>query len=403
MMQGSCTKVKNLTTWLHLIINIISTVLLACSNYCMQTMCAPTRKELVQAHNERFYLSIGVQSMRNIAFISARRRFLWLMLFISSIPLHLLFVSGSSLQSLSLILNRYNSMIIATLQANEYSAMPITEQFLNGGVWSTAGLIDVPSSKSSQIALDARKLREKLQETVQSNRLTTGECFNTYSKQYISNVGDVLLVQQLNITWHWPDKWAPRWLNGSAYDWTAPIHASYYEVPSPINSSTEKSGPPEHIPLNKADKLPFYSTPDNFPSYGWICPSRSIQNCSTSSVGERSMSTSTWAPYGDTIDYCIAEIVDENCKLQFSLVIGICVILCNAAKVACMLYILYRCQDTYLVTLSDAIASLLDSPDPVTKGRCLDSFKRISREWFVSPDTKLALFSSIPLTRLSDL
>ena len=41
---GKCDTAATLNTWLHLAINVFSTILLGCSNYCMQLLSSPTRE-----------------------------------------------------------------------------------------------------------------------------------------------------------------------------------------------------------------------------------------------------------------------------------------------------------------------------------------------------------------------
>jgi hypothetical protein len=80
-----------LNTGLHLAINILSTIILAGSNYTMQCLSAPTRSEIDAAHSPKHavHLDVGILSIRNLNYISVRRTFLWLLLGLSSLPLHL--------------------------------------------------------------------------------------------------------------------------------------------------------------------------------------------------------------------------------------------------------------------------------------------------------------------------
>jgi len=48
--EGSYSKVKTIITYIHLAINILSTLLLDASNVCMQILCAFTREEIDKAH-----------------------------------------------------------------------------------------------------------------------------------------------------------------------------------------------------------------------------------------------------------------------------------------------------------------------------------------------------------------
>jgi hypothetical protein len=88
--EGNCSKTRSLNTWLHLVINILSTLLLSGSNYCMQCLLSPTRKEVDQAHSNHAWLDIGVLSVRNLRRISKLRVALWSLLCLSSLSLHLL-------------------------------------------------------------------------------------------------------------------------------------------------------------------------------------------------------------------------------------------------------------------------------------------------------------------------
>ena len=90
LFQGDCERVRRLNIGAHLAINILSTILLGASNYAMQCLSSPTRKEVDAAHARRKWLDIGVPSARNLGRISRKRVVLWVLLVISSLPLHLL-------------------------------------------------------------------------------------------------------------------------------------------------------------------------------------------------------------------------------------------------------------------------------------------------------------------------
>ena len=88
--HGACTNSRQINTVLHLLINTLSTLLLSASNYTMQCLSSPTRAEVDQAHKKGVWLDIGIPSLRNLTGISWRRRVLWGLLALSSLPLHLL-------------------------------------------------------------------------------------------------------------------------------------------------------------------------------------------------------------------------------------------------------------------------------------------------------------------------
>lgn len=88
--SGSVDSVWKVNLWLHIFINVCSTLLLSASNYGMQVLCAPTRSDCDEAHRKNKSLIIGLLSILNIRYISWRRKLLWTALAVSSIPLHLL-------------------------------------------------------------------------------------------------------------------------------------------------------------------------------------------------------------------------------------------------------------------------------------------------------------------------
>ena len=81
----------------------------------------------------------------------------------------------------------------------------------------------------------------------------------------------------------------------------------------------------------------------------------------------------------------------EHCQLLFSPPICIIVICCNAAKVFCMLLAMRDDRDEIFLTIGDAIASFVQSPDLYTAGQCWMSKNDVStsliywercRRWF---------------------
>jgi hypothetical protein len=88
--KGDCARVQELDIWTHLAINALSTLLLGGSNYCMQCLCAPTRKDIDRSHKQGRWLDIGVPSVRNLRNVATSKACLWWLLGLSSLPLHLM-------------------------------------------------------------------------------------------------------------------------------------------------------------------------------------------------------------------------------------------------------------------------------------------------------------------------
>lgn len=88
--SGDCAKVDKLKIGTHLAINALATGLLSASNYAMQVLSAPTRREVDLAHSKRQWLDIGLPSLRNLPSIARSRLLVWSCLLSSSVPLHLM-------------------------------------------------------------------------------------------------------------------------------------------------------------------------------------------------------------------------------------------------------------------------------------------------------------------------
>lgn len=94
--RGKCATSKRWSIALHLIINILSTCILGASNYCMQTLLAPTREEVDTSHARGKWLHIGSASFKNLFAIGKDRQLLWFTLLITATPFHLVLVYACS-------------------------------------------------------------------------------------------------------------------------------------------------------------------------------------------------------------------------------------------------------------------------------------------------------------------
>ena len=112
--EGDCHLVNQWSLGLHLVINGLGSLLLSASNYTMQVLNAPTRSDCDKAHARGDWLDVGIPSLRNIARISRRRKVLWVLLGVSSVPIHLL----------------YNSAVFKTIDANEFTLVIARQDFL---------------------------------------------------------------------------------------------------------------------------------------------------------------------------------------------------------------------------------------------------------------------------------
>ena len=90
---------------------------------------------------------------------------------------------------------------------------------------------------------------------------------------------------------------------------------------------------------------------------------------------------------GHTVRYCLSQKVPDICRLQFSLPIMLVVILCNIAKLVCILLTLMK-TDATLITMGDAIASFLTRPDPLTQDMGSLTMQDIAGDWPSQPQPR---------------
>ncbi|KAF2136591.1 uncharacterized protein K452DRAFT_237208, partial [Aplosporella prunicola CBS 121167] len=330
--QGNCVTAQRLNTAIHLTINVLSTLLLGASNYAMQCLCAPTRSEIEAVHQKGRWMDIGVQSIRNLKSLHPFKLCLWICLGISSVPLHLF----------------YNSMFYQSTLNHNYDLYFASEDWLNGG-WYASNLL--PSSHiGRELTNTSRNYSEmtyaqyqtdpgSIQSTVMHNssafeRLDIQTCFDTYAMPYIVGYSNLIL------------------LSDRAYE---DKRISEYDTIDRYCSSES---------LYSSDR------------YGWMCDHWRVETtgCDYGTAKTRA-DTGNLTVYGFNITGCVAQKADELCSVNFNLSIGILVIIFNFGKAVCITAICIMTLDQPLLTIGDAIASFMRTPDDRSKGYSLASRK----------------------------
>jgi hypothetical protein len=143
--------------------------------------------------------------------------------------------------------------------------------------------------------------------------------------------------------------------------------------------------------------------------YRWICDQRRgivlQQPCSHYLSDIRSRDD--WIVYGYTVNYCLADVEGEKCTLEFSLPLAIAVIGANFVKSVLIVLATILLSGVPLLTVGDAIASFLRSPDQRTGGSCLLSrelvalkSKQVKIAWISTKILKTATFLTSKLGHL---
>ncbi|KAI9801518.1 MAG: hypothetical protein M1833_002750 [Piccolia ochrophora] len=349
LMEGDCDVVKRLDIWIHLLLNILSAMLLGASNYCMQRLSAPTRAELDRAHAKFVWLNVGIPSVKNLLHISRYRVFLWSLLGISSIPLHLM----------------YNSVIFQQLSGSRYDILGVKESLVSNTSFDMgAGHLG--------FGLDTKPIHEDSPKYLLEQEGSFESVFDLYA------FGEVLWIRD-------------RMYRLQKLDNAACIAAYSNPLQSRRGSvllAGDYNGSEPGVPFQTLHKFyPLRSNP-----LAWLCGDSSPNTkphpdvCNVTLVAER---PDEWVVDGERVHYCLSLPREERCRLRYSLSIMVVVLLCNMVKVAAMILTVSSLNAPSLVTLGDAIASFLTHPDLSTSGLCTSqrsSFK--NSEWSRIPKAK---------------
>ncbi|KAE8419468.1 hypothetical protein BDV36DRAFT_294303 [Aspergillus pseudocaelatus] len=335
--DGNCEKVQHMSTGLHFAINILSTSLLGASNYCMQCLSAPTRKDIDRAHGKGRWLDIGVPSIRNLRQGSRKRAILWLCLVLSSLPLHLV----------------YNSTIFAITSANSYWVFTAPEGFVKQDMQNI-------TSENGDTTNDAlSRLRAEAQNgTLQ--RLDISQCVNAYATDFQTTYGSLILVT--NDT----------------------------DQPDQYQSVAQQTTflPEENLRTSASDP------------YKWICSAQAEakdHTCSQllSDVKDQA-SKNDWYVGRYRVAYCLAERPPQRCKLEYSLPLAITVIVFNLVKAIIIGYTAASATKKPILTTGDAVVSFMLKPDEFTRGQCLLTRESVKTRR-CRPSYKSSMFNSTPM------
>ncbi|KAI4954388.1 hypothetical protein J4E91_002101 [Alternaria rosae] len=358
LFKGNCDRARKLNSVLHIIINVLSTILLSSSNYVMQCLSAPTRKEVDIAHAQAQWLDVGVLSVRNLYRISKKRVFLWSALALSSLPLHLLYVLFQRQHEKWANVSSYNSVVYLSLVAYSYEVYGVRENFINSP--DCLGCVDPISGLDFDFTQEIhQKLREKRFE-----KLDNVDCIDAYATTFQSNRGDLLLVAKSDDI-EWKDDQKNN--EDSAVFWRYSFESAW-----------------EYEPQD---------------TFEWMCSGVrhesgfSSEEKSCDAVVERIRnSAQNWTIAGDyedgstnfgfrymkgPIQYCLRENIESDCRVLWSVPIASLVTGLNLLKAMLILYTALRIREQPLMTMGDAIVSFLQQPDSSTMNMCLASSKNI--------------------------
>ncbi|CAM1509531.1 Fc.00g032700.m01.CDS01 [Cosmosporella sp. VM-42] len=336
LFEGSCSKSRTLNTWLHVLINIFSSVLLAASNYSMQCLSAPTRADVDRAHARGEWLDIGIPSVRNLFKIPPRRTVLWWLLIFSSVPLHLF----------------YNSVVFSSLSIHNYPIYSVEDGSNGTSIFDRSfdSINDTTIFEQLNLKWPEKNLEDGLTEEIegmwndvksgQFRNLTALQCIDEFATAFQTSWNQLLLVTEPK-----PDS------NATGI---------------PFRSSWASYS------LNGVGGCP----PD---VYEWICPQKPCSTTCRSLLSQVRKNVDTWSPINpdNRVKYCLSKPADQLCRLHFSTTLIGFVIAANAFKAIILAYTAFYPPEEPLLVLGDAIESFLTSPDVSSARSCLVSAKDI--------------------------
>ena len=305
-------------------------------------------------------MDIGVPSFTNLLRIKPRRVLVWLLLLLSSLPLHLL----------------ANSAVYETQGANSYVMAVVEEDFISrslcpvelNGVGCTDGLYQgysywATSFNSPLNVFPQLSWGDKISVSLQSNttrllkelvsrteRLENAECMRAYSQSLVSNRGSVLAVTS--------DK---RKLSAdSSYNY---VNQLYYQSV-------------DYCP--DCQSYRYYYADLTLWLCAWLNKKNpgAVRGCSVEKAISRA---SEWTILDKPIEYCLSERADGQCQLQANIIVMVSVVICAVVKIIAILAAFWTMPKDIIATVGDAVASFLQERDAQSSQCCLLSLKDVHR------------------------
>ncbi|KAF7589729.1 hypothetical protein BBP40_003927 [Aspergillus hancockii] len=414
--DGDCSVSGHWATGLHLLINLLSTLLLGASNYVMQCLGAPSRSDVDQAHRRRKWLDIGTFTFRNFSIMDTKRKVWFILLLLTSTPIHMI----------------YNSVFFSSISTLGYGMVLIPDDLTPSEPLVADGR--PTDAFTSEVGTSPAHIQAEIFNGTFTN-LTLKECVQKYNVEYNTHLGTLLYVtdrqyfhnanslQGILDTVFLPGMMLYDYLR-SREELSADqvikqnnltitgLHFAYYPwkftAPDLIISTNSTHYFMDSAEFTLNSTFDFYSDAKRFKYnttahdlaalYDYLAvynPDR--QALSTRLTTPTHWDNSSWAANitfelsdylvyprfsdignistlaGVPVSHCMSKTKDQRCQLFFSPPIAVAVIVSNLIKVVCMYLTARTSRKEILLRVGDALSSFLTTPDQTTEGRCLMS------------------------------
>ncbi|KAJ5435736.1 hypothetical protein N7445_006621 [Penicillium cf. griseofulvum] len=410
MYQGSCALSKRWNIALHLIINVLSTAILGASNYCMQSLVAPSREEVDKYHAQGRWLDIGSSSVRNLFVIGRSRLSLWFLLLVTGTPFHLLYnsmVFGSvAVNELRVVVGPgdLNSSNVASLETPTLDrCFRITPRYPGGVASAEMGQmsthVDLSDSYYSKISSDGYPEGEMNWDDFSSGiargnyeRLDTQKCSKLDSFQDSGGAKViVMLTNELSVSQGGTNAIFSTTLSGlPGHEVRGAEFARKSLILNILDSGRAQYYTNENFTYNACiDTQSQNACSDAFLLFEWIKNHVDQPTLETVDQYIRANTTSTITASGFVmickeddrvvakskdyrVDGCLVLKTEERCQLLYSPPICIIIALATFVKVVAMFLAarIGRHRSPPLLTVGDAVASFMEKPDSTTGGMC---------------------------------
>ncbi|OJJ96533.1 hypothetical protein ASPACDRAFT_125175 [Aspergillus aculeatus ATCC 16872] len=385
LFTGKCSLAKHSATGIHVVINVLGTILLGASSCVMQCLGAPSRSDIDRAHARSRWLNIGTFSFRNFAIMSPKQKVLWGLLLLSSTPIHMI----------------YNSVIYSSIAELESGNLLIPHDLS-----SNESLVNDAVSRErfrARIGLDPAIVQQRIFDGTFTN-LTDKDCWakradeTLYStlvyvvdRQYFHNTSSLWVdggefSSSENYYPVEPVYWSYRVWNyttvvgGHPYQFNF-ADDSFESLWDPYNNTNASAAlqvdvmgllsyNSQYNPTQEALRE-YLDTPSHWQNSSWAAAT----TFEFFKEGDLDIGIYPEVP----VSHCLMDESRQRCQLLFSPPIAIVVIICNAIKLSCMMIAVRARRRDLLLTTGDALASFLTRPDPTTRGQCLLSRAEVAQ------------------------
>ncbi|PHH50231.1 hypothetical protein CFIMG_005867RA [Ceratocystis fimbriata CBS 114723] len=172
LFTGACENVENIGYGLHVVTSAMTIAILAIGNYTFQVLSSPTRAEVVAAHEKKWWLDIGIPSVRNLGYISSGRVVIIVSLLLSVFTAQVL----------------YKSILFVAHSSAGYGMALVSESYLSGASFQENSF----NNNAGGLPLDY--LLSLQQTTSEFTKLSTADCARDFASKIISSFGVLLLV-----------------------------------------------------------------------------------------------------------------------------------------------------------------------------------------------------------------